>query len=62
MVEEVGISCGIYQAILTEYSEMRHISAKFIPCLKTQYQEENHLTLAPDMLECAEINENFLKN
>jgi hypothetical protein len=41
VAEEVGISYGSCEAILTEDLRMSRVSAKFVPWLLTQEQEEN---------------------
>jgi hypothetical protein len=40
---------------------MRHVSAKFIPWLLTAEQKEHYLSVATDLLECAQADKNFFK-
>jgi len=49
------------EAILTDDSEMKHVSTKFVPWLLVREQKENWLSVTSDLLECAENNEHFLK-
>ena len=41
---------------------MRHVSAKFVSCLLTDDQKENHVEISQELLANANGNENFLKN
>lgn len=47
--EELEISSGSCQAILTKDLCMRHVSAKFVPQLMTAEQQEHHLSVASDL-------------
>jgi hypothetical protein len=40
---------------------MRHVSAKFVPQLLTD-EQEHHLFVLSDFLECAEAEENIFKH
>jgi hypothetical protein len=61
MTEEVGIFYGSCQPVLTKDLGMSFVSGRFIPGLLTWQQNENHFSVASDVLECAETDENFLK-
>jgi len=41
---------------------MHHVSAKFVLCLLTDDQRENHVEISQELLANANCNENFLKN
>jgi len=41
---------------------MRHITAKFLPCLLTDDHKENRAEISQKLLANANGNENFLKN
>jgi len=56
MAEEIQISYGSCEVILTIHFGMRCVSAKFFPQLQTQGQKEINLSVASYMHECAEIN------
>ena len=62
VAEEVGISLGSWNAILTEKLQMYCISAKFVPCLLTDEQKGNRVSISQNMLANADADENFLKN
>lgn len=59
--EEVQISFGSVQSILTDDLHMRRVSAKFVPKLLSEDQKEKRVSAAQDSLECANTNESFLK-
>jgi hypothetical protein len=48
-------------AYATEDLGMRLVLAKFILWLLTQKQKENCLSVASDLLECVETDDNFLE-
>jgi hypothetical protein len=57
--EELGMSRGSCQAMLTEDFGMRCVSVKFIPWVLTWEQKEVHLSVASDCTECIETGGNF---
>ena len=61
VADEVGISIGSCHQMLTEKRQMRRVSAKFVPCLLTDDQKENHVEISWELLTNANRNENFLK-
>jgi len=58
----VGISIGSCHQIFTVKLQVHCVSAKFIPCLLTDNQKENHAEISQELLANANDNENFLKN
>ena len=61
IVEEVGISIGSVQSILTEDLCIWKVSAKFISKLLMEQQKELHVEIAQDMLDCANNDLEFTK-
>jgi len=59
VAEDVGIAFGTYQKILTEELQMRHVSAKFVPCLLTAEQMDNRVSLCTDLRQQAQNDPNF---
>ena len=59
--EDLHVSYGSVQSILTEDLGMRRVSAKFVPKLLSADEKENCLSAAQDLLDYAENDENFLK-
>jgi len=59
VADEVGISVGSCHEILTEKFQMRRVSAKFVPRLLTDDQEENRVEISQELLANANGNENF---
>jgi len=57
---EVGVSYGTCQAILTQDLNMRRVAAKFVPRILTAEQKEWRLSVAKNMLQEAESDENFM--
>jgi len=57
---EVGASYGTCQAILTQDLNMRRVAEKFVPRILTAEQKEWHLSVATNMLQEAESDENFM--
>ena len=41
---------------------MHHVAAKFVPCLLTDAQKENHVTISQELFDHSNADENFLKN
>ena len=62
VADEVGISIGSCHQICTEKLQMCRVRAKFMPCLLTDDQKENHVEISQELLADANGNENFLKN
>jgi len=58
----MGISVGSCHQIFTETLQMHHVSAKFMPCLLTDDQKENHVEISKELLANTNGSENFLKN
>jgi histone-lysine N-methyltransferase SETMAR len=61
IADEVGISRGSANTILTEDVGMRRVAAKFVPKLLSPEQQQLCLEVAQDMLECANRDPEFLK-
>jgi len=59
--EDVGISFGSSQAILTAKLNMHHIAAKFVPHVLTEGQKANHVNISQELPDRVSIDENFLK-
>jgi hypothetical protein len=59
--DELGLSFGSVQSILTEDFGMKHVSAKFVPKLLTVEQKETRLAVARDLLQCADQDTNFMR-
>ena len=53
--EELGISSGSCQAIVTKDLCMRCVSAKFVPQLMTAEQQEHHMSVASDLQKQTKI-------
>jgi len=62
IAEDVGISFGSCQAILTEKLNMHRVAAKFVPCVLTEDQKANCVNISQELLDHVNIDENFLKN
>jgi hypothetical protein len=58
IAEGVEISHGSCQAPVTKDLDMRCASGKFVPQLLTQELEDECLSVASDLLECAETDKN----
>ena len=61
IAEDVGISFGSCQAILTEKLNMHRVAAKFVPCVLTEDQKANRVNISQELLDRISIDENFLK-
>ena len=57
---KVGVSYGASQAILTQDLNMRLVAAKFIPRILTAEQKEWRLSVATNILQEVESDENFM--
>ena len=60
IVAEVGISTGSVHCILTEYLNLRRVSAKFVPQLLTEQQKELQKEISEDMLDLANHDPEFI--
>jgi histone-lysine N-methyltransferase SETMAR len=60
IAEDIGLSFGSVQSILTEDLGMRRVSAKFVPKLLSSDQKEARVSAASDFLECVENDRNFV--
>ena len=49
IAEDVGISFGSCQAILTEKLNMQSVAAKFVPCVLTEDQKENRVNISQEL-------------
>jgi hypothetical protein len=58
--DELGLSFGSTQSILTEDMGMKCVSVKFVPEVLI-VQKETHLAVAKDWLHCAEQDANFMR-
>jgi hypothetical protein len=61
IAEDVGISFGSCQAILTEKLNMHRVAAKFVPHVLTEDQKANQVNISQELLDHVSVNENFLK-
>ena len=57
---EVGTSYGTCQAILTQDLNVRRVAAKFVPRILTAEQKDWRLSVATNMLQEAESDQNFM--
>ncbi|KAF0708055.1 protein GVQW3-like, partial [Aphis craccivora] len=62
VAEDVGIYYGSCQEILTKELGMSRIAAKFVPRLLTDEQKQNRKTIAQELFERSESDQDFLKN
>jgi hypothetical protein len=61
IAEDVGISFGSCQAILTEKLNMQCVAAKFVRCVLTEDQKANRVNISQELLDRVSLDENFLK-
>ncbi|XP_033606072.1 uncharacterized protein LOC117282053 [Cryptotermes secundus] len=61
IADEVGISRGSANTILTDDLGMRRVAAKFVPKLLSPEQQQLRLEVVQDMLECVNRDPEFLK-
>jgi hypothetical protein len=61
IAEDVGISFGSCQAILTEKLNMHRVAAKFVPCVFAEDQKANRVNISQELLDRVSVDENFLK-
>jgi [histone H3]-lysine36 N-dimethyltransferase SETMAR len=62
LADDVGISYGTCQSILTETLEMRRVAAKFVPRLLTDHQREHRMEICAELKQRAEIDPNFINS
>jgi len=60
--EDLNISYGSVQNILTTDLNMRQVSAKFVPCVLTVEQKQQRLSLSLQLRDCATSDSSFLGN
>jgi hypothetical protein len=51
LANEVGISVGSYQSILTQGLNMQWIATKFVPCVLAEEQRQNHVSVCQEKLQ-----------
>ena len=61
IAEDVGISFGSCQAILTEKLNMRRFAAKFVPRVLTKDQKANHVNISQELPDHVSVDKNLLK-
>jgi transposase len=61
IADEVGISTGSAHSIVTEDLHMCRVVAKSVPKLLSQEQQQLRPEVVRDMLECANVDPEFLK-
>jgi predicted DNA-binding protein YlxM (UPF0122 family) len=61
IADEVGISRGSANTILTEDLGMRRVATKYVKKLLLSEQQQLHLQVMQDVVECANRNPEFLK-
>jgi len=59
VAEDVGISYGWCQEILTKELSMSRIAAKFVPRLLTDEQKQNRKTIAQELFERTESDQDI---
>jgi hypothetical protein len=52
VAEEVRVAFGMYQKILTEDLQMRHVTAKFVSCF-LMAEQDNRLSICTDLRDRA---------
>jgi hypothetical protein len=60
--EVVGICKSSCHTILTEKLKMHCVATKFVPCLLTEEQKQNRVTVSQELLDHLNNDENFQKN
>jgi hypothetical protein len=56
--DDVGISFGSFQAILTEKLNMHRVAAKFVPRVLTEDQKANRVNISQELLDRVSVDEN----
>lgn len=62
VVDELGISYGSVQKIITEDLAMRKVCAKFVPRVLSNEQKVNRKQISQEILNCVQRNPNFFDN
>jgi len=62
VAEESGILKTTCHEILTENLGVHHVAAKFVLHLLGEDQKQNHVDVSKDLVNCANADNNFLKN
>jgi len=62
VAEEVRIAFGTCQKILTEDLRMRHVTAKFVPCLLTAEQKDDRLSVCTDPCDQTQNDPHFMSS
>jgi hypothetical protein len=62
VAEESVISKTTCHEILTENLGVHHVAAKFVPHLLGEDQKQNHVDGSKYLVNCANADDNFLKN
>jgi len=60
IAEDVGISFGSCQAILTEKLNMHRVTVKFMHRVLTEDQKANRVNISQELLDRVSVDENFL--
>jgi len=60
--EDLNISYGSVQNILTTDLNMRRVSAKFVPCVLMVKQKQQHLSISLELRDRAASDSSFLGN
>ena len=60
--EDLNISYGSIQNILTTDLNTRRVSVKFVPCVLTVEQRQQHLSISLELRNCAASDSSFLGN
>ena len=58
---KMDICIGLYQIIPTKYLGMRWFAVKCVPWFLMQDEEDFSMAVTTDLLQCAEIDADFLK-
>ena len=61
IAEDIGISFGSCQAILTEKFNMHRVTSKFVPCVLTEDQKATRVNISQELLDRVSVDENFFK-
>ena len=62
VAEEVRITFGTWQKILTEDLRMRRVTALFVPRLLTAEQKDDRVSICTDLRDRAQNNPNFMSS
>jgi len=61
IAEDVGISFGSCQAILTEKLNLHRVAAKFVPRVLAEDHKANRVNISQELLDRVSVDENVLK-